>query len=173
MLYRHGLGGLFAVLLGLLSNNAAHADVVGAYTTSGATVNSALISGLNFPGGIAVSGSELFVTAAPSTVPEPSNLTLTLCGLVLAGLVAAGAVNASTNLLSRDSDQTVRGACHGCRTWMGSMPAMRSMRRMRCCMSAKLSLFQLRELNAPKQHHSDWYRSVAKRVPVDISAIAD
>ena len=28
MLYRHGLGGLFAVLLGLLSSNAARADDV-------------------------------------------------------------------------------------------------------------------------------------------------
>ena len=53
MLYRHGLGGLFAVLLGLLSNNAARADeifvansernVIGAYTTSGNTVNPALV----------------------------------------------------------------------------------------------------------------------------------
>src|SRR6478672_7305137 len=72
MLCRHGSGGLFAVLLGLLlSHNAARADqifvanisigTIGEYTTSGATVNPALISGLSFPVGIAVSGSDLFV----------------------------------------------------------------------------------------------------------------
>src|SRR5450759_792596 len=66
-----GLGGLFAVLLGLLSMNAAHAqifvvntsaDTIGEYTNSGATVNASLVSGLNEPLGIAVSGSNLFVT---------------------------------------------------------------------------------------------------------------
>ena len=34
---------------------------IGEYTTSGATVNASLISGLNNPQGIAVSGSDLFV----------------------------------------------------------------------------------------------------------------
>ena len=34
---------------------------IGEYTTSGATVNAALVSGLNEPFGIAVSGSNLFV----------------------------------------------------------------------------------------------------------------
>src|SRR5438309_1622778 len=72
MLYRHGLGGLFAGLLGLLSHNTARADqifvtngasvgTIGEYTTAGATVNPALISGLSHPLGIAVSGSDLFV----------------------------------------------------------------------------------------------------------------
>ena len=74
MLYRHGLNGLFAVLLGLLSHNAARADLIfvanasagtiGEYTSTGAAVNPALISGLNFPVGIAVSGSDLFVANA-------------------------------------------------------------------------------------------------------------
>ena len=75
MLYRHGLGGLLAVLLGLLSSNAARADLIfvtnigpsgepgegtiGKYTTSGATVNPALITGLDRPQGIAISGSDL------------------------------------------------------------------------------------------------------------------
>jgi len=35
---------------------------IGEYTTSGATVNASLVSGLNYPTGIAVSGSNLFVT---------------------------------------------------------------------------------------------------------------
>jgi hypothetical protein len=72
MLCRHGLGGLFAVLLGLLSHNAARADqifvantsidTIGEYTAAGATVNRALVSGLRLPDGIAVSGSDLFVS---------------------------------------------------------------------------------------------------------------
>src|SRR5437763_12773599 len=76
MLYRHGLGALFAVVLGLLSHNAARADqifvtnaaigMIGAYTTAGATVDPALISGLSRPFGIAVSGSDLFVSNAGS-----------------------------------------------------------------------------------------------------------
>ena len=87
MLYRHWLGGLFAVLFGLLSHDASRADLIfvtngslgtiGEYTTAGATVNPALISGLSGPAGIAV----------VATVPEPSSLTLTLFGLVVAGLV--------------------------------------------------------------------------------------
>jgi hypothetical protein len=68
---RHARAGLFAVLLGLFSAGAARADeifvtnagadTIGEYTTAGATVNAALISGLNFPEGIALSGSDLFV----------------------------------------------------------------------------------------------------------------
>ena len=46
-----------------LSRTFAH-GTIGEYTTSGATVNAALISGLNDPHGIAVSGSDLFVTNA-------------------------------------------------------------------------------------------------------------
>jgi autotransporter-associated beta strand protein len=41
-----------------VSNNS---GTVGEYTTSGATVNASLVSGLSVPGGIAVSGSDLFV----------------------------------------------------------------------------------------------------------------
>ena len=37
--------------------------IIGEYTTSGATINAALISGLDYPYGIAVSGSNLFVTS--------------------------------------------------------------------------------------------------------------
>jgi hypothetical protein len=67
--------GLFAGLLASLSPGAAragdtifvannHDGTIGAYTTSGATVNAALISGLNFAVGVAVSGSDLFVSNA-------------------------------------------------------------------------------------------------------------
>src|SRR5580704_9505840 len=75
-LSRHWLGGLFSVLLGLLiQQRSAHADeilvtnnagTVGAYTTSGATVNASLISGLNLPHWVAVSGSDVFVTSEGS-----------------------------------------------------------------------------------------------------------
>ena len=37
-------------------------STIGEYTTSGAIVNASLVSGLNYPEGIAVSGSNLFVT---------------------------------------------------------------------------------------------------------------
>jgi len=39
-----------------------YSGTIGKYTTSGATVNAALVSGLNDPFGIAVSGGHLFVT---------------------------------------------------------------------------------------------------------------
>ena len=91
LLYRHGFVGLFAVLLGLLlPGNAARADqifvtnfntgTIGEYTTSGATVNAALISGLGEPFGI--------VIVPTATTPEPSSLTL--LGLVLMGLAFRG-----------------------------------------------------------------------------------
>ena len=91
-LYGRGLLGLLAVLLVLLSSSAARADeifvtnfgtgAIGAYTTSGATVNASLI--LGSPGnaplcgaapcgpiGIAVSGSNLFVlNGPPRTIGE-------------------------------------------------------------------------------------------------------
>jgi PEP-CTERM motif len=95
MSYRHGLDGLFAVLLGLLSHNAARADLifaaglsrVGEYTTSGATVNSALISGLSFPVGIAVSGSNLFVVnRGNGTVGEYTTAGATVNPALISGL---------------------------------------------------------------------------------------
>src|SRR5689334_6715308 len=68
---RHLLDGLFAVFLGGLLISPVRGDVIfvadfnsgtiGEYTTAGAPINPALISGLNHPIGIAVSGSDLFV----------------------------------------------------------------------------------------------------------------
>jgi len=37
---------------------------IGEYTTSGAVVNASLVSGLNGPTGIAVSGSNIYVTSS-------------------------------------------------------------------------------------------------------------
>ena len=50
---QHAQGTIFETNLG--------DNTVGAYTTTGTTLNAALISGLNVPTGIAVSGSDLFV----------------------------------------------------------------------------------------------------------------
>lgn len=94
MFYRHGLSGLFAVLLGLLSHKAARADLIfvagngtiGEYTTSGATVNPALISGLRGPVGIAVSGSDLFVTnAANGTIGKYTTAGATVNAALISG----------------------------------------------------------------------------------------
>jgi hypothetical protein len=82
--------GLFAGLLGSLSPSAARAggtifetnqlgNTIGEYTTAGATVNAALISGLSAPAGIAISGS---------SVPEASTWVMSLTGF--AALAFAG-----------------------------------------------------------------------------------
>ena len=106
MFQRHGLGGLFAVLLGLLSTNAARADeilvtnlttnTVGKYTTSGATVNAALISGLSGPEGIAVSGSDLFVTNfATGTIGKYTTSGATVNASLVSGLSGPAGITVS------------------------------------------------------------------------------
>ena len=71
LISKHKSVGLAALLLGLSSITATATPIfvvnsgggtVGEYTTSGATVNAALISGLIVPEGIALSGSNIFVT---------------------------------------------------------------------------------------------------------------
>ena len=90
--------GLFAGLLGSLSPSAARAggtifetnlfvETVGEYTTSGATVNPALISGLSGPIGIAVSGSDLFVANQDSgTIGEYTTSGATVNAALISGL---------------------------------------------------------------------------------------
>jgi hypothetical protein len=90
--------GLFAGLLGSLSPSAARAgdtifetnlfiDTIGEYTTSGATVNPALISGLNGPIGIAVSGSDLFVVNFNTgTISEYTTSGATVNAALISGL---------------------------------------------------------------------------------------
>ena len=86
LLCRYGLASPLAVLLGLtLQLSTARADTIfvanggrrqgpgsiGEYTTDGATVNPALISGLSNPNGIAI---------VPTVVPEPSSFLLVVSG---------------------------------------------------------------------------------------------
>ena len=90
--------GLFSGLLASLSPGAARAGdtifvannndgTIGAYTTSGATVNAALISGLHGPVGIAVSGSDLFVAnSASGTIGEYTTAGATVNAALISGL---------------------------------------------------------------------------------------
>jgi DNA-binding beta-propeller fold protein YncE len=60
---------------------------VGEYTTSGATVNASLISGLNEPVGIAVDGSDLFVTnLGTGTISEYTTSGATVNASLISGL---------------------------------------------------------------------------------------
>jgi hypothetical protein len=99
--------GLFAVVLSLLISSAARADTiyvtnfssgtVGEYTTSGATVNPSLISGLNHPGGIVVSGSNLFVVAGifGGTIGEYTTSGATVNPSLIPGLNMPGSIAVS------------------------------------------------------------------------------
>jgi hypothetical protein len=49
------------LILCIHNTNATTEGMIGEYTTSGATVNSALVTGLTLPTGIAISGGDLFV----------------------------------------------------------------------------------------------------------------
>ncbi len=60
---------------------------VGEYTTSGATVNAALLSGLGFPTGIAVSGGNLFVASLNNgTIGEYTTSGATVNPALISGL---------------------------------------------------------------------------------------
>src|ERR1039457_1584723 len=62
-------------------------NTIGEYTTSGTTVNSTLISGLNTPECIAVSGGTLFVTnASAGTIGEYTTLGTTVNSALITGL---------------------------------------------------------------------------------------
>jgi hypothetical protein len=109
---------MFTALLGLLTSGVARADnifvtsagpnityggTVGEYTTSGATVNASLISGLNEPTGIGVSGSNLFVAnyfyAAGTTVGEYTTSGATVNASLISGLsVPFGVAVSGSNL---------------------------------------------------------------------------
>jgi hypothetical protein len=62
-------------------------NTIGEYTTSGTTVNSALISGLNFPEGIALSGGNLFVAnRGNGTIGEYTTSGATVNSALVSGL---------------------------------------------------------------------------------------
>jgi len=92
----------------------AGASTVGEYTTSGTTVNASLISGLDGPGAIAVSGSNLLVASFSLTVPnwvvgEYSTSGATLDATLVSGLpyptqIGAIAVSGSTLFVSNVYD---------------------------------------------------------------------
>jgi len=103
-----GATGFSFGLLALLCTGAADAQVfvsnagngtISEYSTSLATVNTALVSGLNNPGSIAVSGSDLFVlTSAPgggSQISEYTTSGATVNTALVSGLSFAGGLAVS------------------------------------------------------------------------------
>ena len=67
--------------------------IVGEYTTSGATVNASLITGLNAPYGIAVSGSNLFVANSFSgTVGKYTTSGATVNASLITGLTVPSGI---------------------------------------------------------------------------------
>ena len=84
------------VWIGPVCHECYYTGTIGEYTTSGATVNASLVSGLNAPFGIAI---------AP--VPEPS----TIAGLITAALTAGGIGFFSWR---RHRKRALAARCDGC-----------------------------------------------------------
>ena len=61
---------------------------IGEYTTAGATVNASLVSGLNYPLGLAVSGGNLFVAGLGDTIGEYTTAGATVNATLVSGLNA-------------------------------------------------------------------------------------
>ena len=93
---------------------------IGQYTNSGATINASLITGLNHPGGIAVSGGDLFVTnylggtiSEYTTAGVPVNTHL-LSGLANpSGVAVSGSSLFVTNYEGRTISEFTLGATPG------------------------------------------------------------
>jgi len=66
-----------------------NSGTIGEYTTSGATVNASLVSGLTGPAGVAVSGSNLFVASfvASGTIGEYTTSGATVNASLITGLL--------------------------------------------------------------------------------------
>jgi len=125
--YSRELAGLFGVLLGGLSINAARADeilvgnvtptdTIGAYTTSGATVNTSLIAlpSPGSPNNIAVAGSDVFVTNQcclnPGSIGEYTTSGATVNAALVTGLNSIGlpiAVSGSNLFVGLTSSGTI------------------------------------------------------------------
>ena len=65
---------------------------VGAYTNSGAAVNTSLISSVNGPVGLALSGSDLFITNNTDTVGEYTTSGATINADLISGLQHPGGI---------------------------------------------------------------------------------
>jgi DNA-binding beta-propeller fold protein YncE len=83
---------------------------VGEYTTSGATINASLIMGLSSPRGVAVSGSDLFVTNSfTGTIGEYTTSGSTVNASLITGLhgPVGIAVSGSNLFVANDSGGTI------------------------------------------------------------------
>jgi hypothetical protein len=69
--------------------------MIAEFTRTGATVNDSLISGLNNPQAMAISGSDIFVTLNDGTVAEYSTGGATLHAALISGLTSPGAIAVS------------------------------------------------------------------------------
>ena len=87
------------------------AGTVGVYSTSGATINSNLITGLNYPYGVAVSGTNLFVcNYGAGTIAEYTTSGAAVNTNLISGLSAPGSIAISgTNLFILENNGSYLG----------------------------------------------------------------
>lgn len=80
------LTGLPVTALGTLFVVDVARSTVGAYTNSGATINASLITGLNRPASVAVSGGFLYITSVNGTIGKYTTSGVTVNASLVTGL---------------------------------------------------------------------------------------
>src|SRR4029078_6423811 len=84
-----GLWAMAGTAHGQIFETNAGSGTIGEYTTSGATLNASLVSGLSNPNGLAVSGSDLFVVnTGTGTVGEYTTSGATVNASLISGLTS-------------------------------------------------------------------------------------
>src|SRR5580704_16291119 len=89
----------------LVSNSSS--GTIGVYTTSGATVNASLITGLNDPGSLTLSGSDLFVELGGNSIGEYTTGGSTVNAALITGLGNVHQISSfGSNLFVANGDPT-------------------------------------------------------------------